>query len=331
MAGDLITRWDESDRAEGLIATGFLMLGPKMVGEDDPIKQKLDFADEQLATTSRALMALTIDCARCHDHKFDPVRSADYYAMLGIFTSTKTVLSYRVTSKLNATALASAEEDRRLAEIERRFDYHDDFVTNYNRATTPEAVVDEQRRAVQDALDDYFEIPKAMAAGEGDVRDLPVMIRGNHLTPGRIVPRGFPAVLDGTRSPRIAAGSSGRRELADWLTRDDHPLVARVMVNRIWKWHFGEGLVRTTDNFGALGERPTHPELLDWLASRFVESGWSIKSMHRLIMLTDAYRMAVTRDPAASEADPGNRLLWSANRRRMEAEALRDSVARGGG
>lgn len=326
IAGDVITRWGDEDRAEGLIATGFLMLGPKMVGEDDPVKQKLDFADEQLATTSRAILALTIDCARCHDHKFDPIRSSDYYSMLGMFTSTKTVLTYRVTSKLNATALDGPEQDRRLSEIERRFDYHSDFVTNYNRATTPEQVVKAQQEALEDALDEYFEIPKAMAVAEGEIEDLPIMIRGSHLTPGPTAPRRFPAILAGEQRTAISSGNSGRRELADWLTEPDHPLTARVMINRIWKWHFGEGIVRTPDNFGTLGDRPDHPELLDWLAQRFLESGWSIKSVHRLIMRSSAYQQAVTVSRNASEVDPENRLLWTANRRRMEAEALRDSL-----
>lgn len=326
LAGDLLTEWGDADRAEGLVATGFLMLGPKMVGEDDPVKQKLDFADEQLATTSRAFLALTVDCARCHDHKFDPISSADYYSMLGIFTSTKTVLTYRVTSKLNATALGGADADRSLSEIERRFDYHDDFVTNYNRATTPAQVVEEQKRARQDALDDYFRVPKAMAVSEGEVRDLPVMIRGSHLTPGVIAPRGVPRILNGSDQVRVGADRSGRLDLADWLARPDHPLVSRVMVNRIWKWHFGEGIVRTPSNFGTLGERPSHPELLDWLARRFVESGWSVKSMHRRIMLSDAYQMSTERNEDAAESDPENRLLWRANRRRLEAEAIRDAL-----
>ena len=325
LAGDVLTQWGDGNRSEGLVATGFLMLGPKMVGEDDPVKQELDFADEQLATTSRAFLALTIDCARCHDHKFDPIRSADYYALLGMFTSTKTVLSYRVTSKLNATALAGPETDRRLTEIERRFDYHSDFVTNYNRATTPRQVVEAQQEALEDALDDYFAIPKAMAVAEDEPGDLPVMIRGNHLTPGALAPRGFPAILAGEPQSPIRAGS-GRLELANWLARPDHPLTARVMANRIWKWHLGEGIVRTPDNFGTLGERPDQPALLDWLASRFVESGWSMKSLHRIVMLSDAYRRSYARDALGETNDPENRLLWRAHRRRMEAEAVRDTL-----
>ena len=326
LAGDILTDWGDADRAEGLIATGFLMLGPKMVGEDDPVKQKLDFADEQLATTARTFMALSVDCARCHDHKFDPIRSADYYSMLGIFTSTKTVLTYRVTSKLNATALVSAAENRRLSEIEKRFDYHNDFVTNYNRATTPKHVVEAQQAAEDDALAEYFSIPKAMAVAEGDVADLPLMISGNHLTPGPIAPRRFPAILAGERQSPIGSQGSGRLELAHWLTSKDHPLTARVMINRIWKWHFGEGLVRTPDNFGKLGETPDHPELLDWLALRFQTGGWSVKSMHRLIMLSDAYQRPAAKPGELAQTDPDNRQFSRANRRRMEAETLRDAL-----
>ena len=326
LAGDLMTDWGDDNRAESLIATGFLMLGPKMVGEDDPVKQKLDFADEQLATTTRAFLGLTIDCARCHDHKFDPISTQDYYSLLGIFTSTKTVLTYRVTSKLNAVALYTESDERRLSEIEEKFDFHDDFVTNSNLATTPEEVFNEHNEAIRVAKREYECIPKAMAVGEGEIADLPVMIRGSHLTPGDPAPRGFPAVLGGPEKSPIGPDRSGRLELAEWLSRPDHPLTARVMVNRIWKGHFGEGIVRTTDNFGLLGDRPDNRPLLDWLAARFVESGWSIKTMQRLIMLSDAYRMGSRPNAENTAIDPENRLLWRMHRRRMEAEVIRDSL-----
>ncbi len=325
LAGDLLTDWRDENRAEGLIATSFLMLGPKMVGEDDPVKQKLDFADEQLATTTRAFMALTVDCARCHDHKFDPIPTADYYSLLGIFTSTKTVLTYRVTSKLNAVALNSAADEKRLSEIEDSFDFHDDFVTNSNSATTPKEVIAEHKKAIEKAKQQYEAIPKAMAVTEGEIADLPVMLRGSHLTPGEPARRGFPRILGGRRAS-IGAAGSGRLELAQWLTQPDHPLTARVMINRIWKGHFGEGLVRSIDNFGLLGARPDNPALLDWLAARFVESGWSIKAMHRLVMLSQAYQMNSEPNPRYAEVDPENRLLWRMNRRRMEAEVIRDSL-----
>ena len=326
LAGDLMTDWGDDNRPEGLIATGFLMLGPKMVGEDDPVKQKLDFADEQLATTSRAFMALTVDCARCHDHKFDPITTEDYYSLLGIFTSTKTVLSYRVTSKLNATALLSERDEQRLTEIEDSFDFHDDFVTNSNSATTPKEVLEKHKKSIDLAKEQYEAIPKAMAVGEGEIADLPVMIRGSHLTPGETAPRRFPRILQGRTDHVIGSDRSGRLELAQWLTRPEHPLTARVMVNRIWKGHFGEGIVRSMDNFGLLADRRDNPGLLDWLTLRFVEDGWSVKAMHRRIMLSSAYRMSSSPNPRHAEIDPQNRLLWRMHRRRMEAEVIRDSL-----
>ena len=177
-----------------------------------------------------------------------------------------------------------------------------------------------------------LEIPRAVVVQDGGPADTPhagfhdavVYQRGNHLKPGKIVPRGFPRVLASEQQP-IREGS-GRRELARWLTRPDHPLTARVMVNRIWQHHFGFGLVRTSANFGARGEAPSHPELLDYLAARFVASGWSIKEMHRVMMLTSVYQQSTRASSAGLAADPENRLLWRANRRRLEAEEIRDSL-----
>jgi hypothetical protein len=176
-------------------------------------------------------------------------------------------------------------------------------------------------------------IPQAVVVQDGGpkgtrhegFKDAPVFLRGDHKRPGKVVLRGFPRILTGDRQERITQGS-GRLQLADWLTRPDHPLTARVMVNRIWQHHFGEGLVRTPNNFGERGERPTHPELLDYLAGRFVESGWSMKAMHRLIMLSSAYQQSSQADAASFATDPDNRLCGRMNRRRLEAEAIRDSL-----
>jgi len=178
-----------------------------------------------------------------------------------------------------------------------------------------------------------LDIPRAVVVQDGGPADTPhagfhdavVYLRGNHAKPGKTVPRGFPAALAGTQQTPIQEGS-GRRELARWLTRPDHPLTARVMVNRIWQHHFGYGLVRTSANFGIMGERPSHPELLDYLAARLVDSGWSIKKMHRLMMLSSTYQQSARTSAAGVAADPENRLLWRANRRRLEAEAIRDSL-----
>jgi hypothetical protein len=164
-----------------------------------------------------------------------------------------------------------------------------------------------------------------MGVTEGQIMDLKVHVRGSHLNLGTLASRGFPRVLSGNTAA-LGGKQSGRLELAHWFTRPDHPLTARVMVNRLWRWRFGRGIVATTDNFGALGDRPTHPELLDWLARRFVESGWSIKAMHRLMMLSATYQMASAHDAVAARVDPENLLYWRTNIRRLEVESLRDSV-----
>ncbi|HEY2252334.1 MAG TPA: DUF1549 and DUF1553 domain-containing protein [Planctomycetaceae bacterium] len=178
-----------------------------------------------------------------------------------------------------------------------------------------------------------LDIPRAVVVQDGGppgtphegFHDAVIFLRGNHAKPGKTVPRGFPVALAGSQQPAIREGS-GRRELVRWLTRREHPLTARVMVNRVWQQHFGFGLVRTSANFGVMGERPSHPELLDYLAARFVASGWSVKEMHRLMMLSSTYQQSTQTSAAGLAADPENRLLWRAHRRRLEAEAIRDSL-----
>ncbi|MGD9724152.1 MAG: DUF1553 domain-containing protein [Pirellulales bacterium] len=168
-------------------------------------------------------------------------------------------------------------------------------------------------------------LPTAMAVSEGKATDLQIHIRGSHLALGERSPRGFPRAF-GVQDPALPGDTSGRLQLAQWVTSPTHPLTSRVMVNRVWRWHFGAGILRSTDNFGNLGDRPSHPELLDWLAVRFVNSGWSVKALHRLIMLSSTYQMSTTYHAAAAATDPDNRLLWRMNRRRLEAEAVRDAL-----
>jgi hypothetical protein len=169
-------------------------------------------------------------------------------------------------------------------------------------------------------------LPETMAVSDNKAENLRVHLRGSHLTLGETVPRRFPRILAVDTPAPLDDSGSGRLPLAEWLVRPDHPLTSRVMVNRVWLWHFGEGLVRSPDNFGTLGERPTHPELLDWLARRFVEQGWSLKALHRLIMLSATYQMSTAHNERAAQLDPENRLWWRMNRRRLEAEALRDGL-----
>ncbi len=375
IAGDLMpSSDDEVVNNDRLTATGFLVLGPKMLAEDDPMKMEMDIIDEQVDTVGRVFMGLTIGCARCHDHKFDPIPTADYYALAGIFKSTKTMENHKVVAMWNEREVPTrAEKEAREAhkkEVARRDEELNTRVKDAcamirkgarDRVTSLlmivgntdrlELIVDLAKRPnslrdfsgystltdllnikqTRESIEKFQKaappIPKAM--GVEDHRTpthLRVHLRGNHLTLGDEAPRRFPQVLGGEKGKVTDLSKSGRLELAEWLTRPDHPLAARVMANRIWLGHFGEGILRTPDNFGHLGDRPDHPELLDWLASRFVENGWSIKAMHRLIMLSSSYQMSTRPNPEAALVDPDNRLLWHVARRRLEAEAIRDAI-----
>jgi cytochrome c553 len=499
IAGDLLPAKPGEVNTRGIIATGFLAIGLKLLAEQDKPKMVYDMVDEQLDATSRAFMGLTVTCARCHDHKFDPIPTKDYYSMAGIFASTKSLakvegtvsqiyfaplvsgpefaryeeqqknLEFRKKQILDITArestryrdglmprlaeymlAADAYQRRPVAEeglcvadfarrknlnpavLERWIDYlqpSDDIRPHLDRwfkarkegpaalAETAaayqkqfEATAAEWKRKldawhakVSEAVsrgttppdepmfeggkDRFFEsvamlaggpfhIPEAFPRGmfflrpdgdpeswlnslysdesnrriralEGEMADLRkngppeppmasavtegpsveqrVFIRGNVSSPGEPAPKRFLTILAGEDQTPITKGS-GRLELAEWLASPKHPLTARVMVNRIWQFHFGEGLVRTPNNFGKLGEAPTHPELLDYLATRFVESGWSVKKMHRLVMLSSAYQMSSRITKEQSEADPGNRLLSHFSRRRLDVEEIRDGL-----
>jgi mono/diheme cytochrome c family protein len=327
LAGDLLAHSDGASRHDELVvATGFLAIGPKMLAEDDPVKQQLDIVDEQLDTTCRVFMALTMGCVRCHDHKFDPLSMADYYGLAGILNSTRTMISFRVDSKWNTTGLGGSEAEFRVKDLEQIIDRHDNALVNGNTTAMSTDERAAHRRLLDQALKEYSSLPKAMSVAEGHVGDLEIRLRGNHLTRGAIVPRRFPTILAGVVSPAPGARQSGRLEFARWLTNDQHPLTPRVIVNRIWRWHFGQGLVGSVDNFGRLGETPSHPELLDWLARQFIADGWSLKKLHRLILRSQTWQMSATWDERAAQVDPQNRLLWRMPRRRMDAEVLRDAL-----
>jgi hypothetical protein len=334
IAGDLLPAADAATRHERLIATGLLAIGPKVLAEPDEKKMEMDIVDEQVDTLGRAVMGLTLGCARCHNHKFDPVSMEDYYGLAGVFQSTRTMETFKKVARWHENSLASPDElarkadhDRRVAALKEEIKALAEKKENARPEEPKRLPEAPKRRAELAELEKSApELPSAMGVAEGKVADAALLRRGNPLTPGDIVPRCFPTFLAGDAQPPLPAGQSGRLELARWLTRPDHPLTARVIVNRIWRWHFGQGLVRSVDNFGLLGERPSHPELVDWLARRFVADGWSVKAMHRLLMLSAAYRMSAERDPQAAEIDPDNRLLLRANVRRLEAESIRDSL-----
>jgi hypothetical protein len=627
LAGDLLPPSpDPAVNNERRVATGLLSLGPKMLAEDDPVKMEMDIIDEQVDTVGRAFMGLTLGCARCHDHKFDPLSTADYYALAGIFKSTKTMENFNVVAQWNEFPLISAEEKQKLEaheaalkvkreELEKRrhvardelvaaareragdylraaasvvatgsaevmlqpalgkdgkterkaarvleaesfvrgnvgrdmetygqgigvlintgalpnfaewevevaeagpyqLDYRlaaqdsrpvrlsvngrlahgraasettgswtpesqswfsagvvllrsgknvlrierDEPIPHFDKLaltswsaiagnapapSTPELVAaerglipelvsrwveavraarqkaDSPLRTLADAPGNADEVerlatrlglaerewralrakdpvavelpdaglaavrgllygaegpfgvrvteveqsfppaaaeavaalkgdldkltkerptpPMAMGVQEGKTTDLQICIRGSHLTLGDMTARRFPTILAGTSQTPFPATSSGRLELAKWLASPTHPLTGRVMVNRVWQGHFGRGLVRSPDNFGKLGDRPTNPALLDWLAATFTApravngnpmagSGWSLKALHRLIMLSNTYQMSTAPNPRAALIDPENRLNWRMDRRRLTAEEIRDSI-----
>jgi hypothetical protein len=321
IAGDLLAG-DAAKRNERLVATGFLSLGPKVLAEPDEKKMEMDIVDEQVDTLGRTVLGLTLGCARCHDHKFDPLSQDDYYGLAGIFMSTRTMEQFRKVARWHDNPIGSEQENAAKAAYDRE--------TGKLKDSIKSATADAEKkrlRAQLAVLEKKAPIaPTAMGVSEAKVVDAAILLRGNHLTPGKVIPRHFPSVLSGSRPKALAETQSGRLELAEWLTAKDHPLTARVMVNRLWRWHFGQGLVRSVDNFGRIGEKPSHPQLLDWLAVRFVEEGWSIKKLHRTILLSSTYRMGTAHDPKAAEIDAENRLLWRMSPRRLEAEEIRDAL-----
>ena len=466
VAGDLLPPPPgQSVNTAGIIATGFLALGPKLVAEQDKVKMFYDIVDEQIDVAGKAILGLSIACARCHDHKFDPISTKDYYSLASIFASTKQLAQIEGTvSKLYYAPLVAKDvaaqyeaHQQKIADGQKAIDtvisgeairYRDErapLLAQYmlaaqrvyaegaeltldksllqrwvdylkpskerrahlerwyqTDALNREAVAKEyqreflaeiaRRRQAQDAHrvqseaarargekpppppkflggDNRFfteiatgkgpltlpaqdppysetartqlekrkaellgikagappEPPFACAVGEDQPVEQRVFLRGNPDAKGDLVPKRFPTILAGEQQEPVRSGS-GRLELANWLASSSNPLPARVMVNRIWQGHFGQGLVRTPNNFGIAGERPTHPLLLDWLAAEFIRQGWSIKKIHRLIVLSSAYRMTSASTPVQREKDADNRWLSRFPIRRKTVEEIRDSL-----
>lgn len=469
LAGDLLPDVNEETR----VATGFLVLGAKVLAEPDREKLMMDTIDEQIDTTGKAFMGMSLGCVRCHDHKFDPIKQRDYYALAAIFKSTKTfgdsntgaikhwheyvfgsdddlsdfkvidaeiarlrkeasdwknsaMAKLRVEASEKATEylIASTEfgvSDSlvRITEVAERYGLHPRILHHCRRhlefnqqhavfhpwhqvqqsysstvlkaeaiqriygplfATATGSTVKESSdldpviksvvlpdsKLVAAALKDHSgfltippkpefafddetlaeynrrmevariyeskarDVPAAMGVADDTIlAKLPIHIRGNHLNLGEEVNRDFPEVMRSSNvRPVFPRHQSGRLEFARWMASTQHPLTARVYVNRVWRWHFGAGLARTTENFGVLGDRPSHPELLDWLAHWFMESGWSTKDLNRLILGSNTYRMSVLhpQESVAKKVDPDNRLLWKFRMQRLEPEQIRDSI-----
>lgn len=463
IAGDLLP---DASR-ETVTGTGFLVLGAKVLAEPDRDKLVMDTIDEQLDAIGKCFMGMTLGCVRCHDHKFDPIKQRDYYALAAIFKGTKTFgdsnfgaikhwneISYaspeekasltavnakiaekqaafntaksgamqklreRVRSQaalylataakhdssatLNEWALAGAKHGlhpRVLAHCRKHLEFHtedplfdawrdfasqgdlDAILCHYEslfdatqrawveaKNTDPKVTglsdpLQERARVALNDVGGFLAIPAKMehaldevtvenlhalatearliessapdetavmgVSDRGVIEGIPIHIRGSHRNLGDVVRRDFPEVMRAYgENPVFNRRSSGRLELAKWLSNPNHPLTARVIVNRVWRWHFGRGLVSSTENFGRLGDRPSHPELLDFLARWFIESGWSVKELNRLIMSSSVYQMA-SQNEATEQAmaiDPENQSLWRFRTQRLSAEQIRDSI-----
>ncbi|MGB0598522.1 MAG: DUF1553 domain-containing protein [Rubripirellula sp.] len=362
IAGDCLPNESHVDRDANYTATGLLALGPKSLNESSKEKFKMDVVDEQIDVVSRAFIGLTAACARCHDHKFDPIPQSEYYALAGIFASSETLYGTGRTNgnrnpgrvlalsgdTVKKTALADNNSGRQrkvyanqLKAAEKRLGALEQQLEKASSKKAGQAVEKKIRTVRQDIqraknrlkqVADVKQKPDSnavlvMAMVEGDkLNDTPLRVRGEPADHGPVVPRGFLTIASSGKPPSIAKDSSGRLELAEWIVDPANPLTARVMVNRVWQHLFGRGLVATVNNFGANGDRPSHPQLLDHLATTFNSDGGSVKRLIRRIMTSRVYRLSSMDDESGLAKDPGNLLLWRMNQRRLEAEVLRDSM-----
>ena len=324
VAADLMPGTTKEEQA----ALGFFGLGAQYYKNTDKARAIADELDDRVDTLARGFLGLTVACARCHDHKFDPIPTQDYYSIAGVFHS----------SRLADIPMASPETMARFQAAKKRVEGADKAMKEFFKAhkVKPNQMkklpADQQARAKElkaalDAAKKAVPPPPPVTHGiaEAKAQDLKVYLRGNPRTPGAVAPRRMLRILAGDEPPPFKKGS-GRLELAEALADARNPLTARVIANRLWLHTFGKGIVGTPSNFGALGEKPTHPELLDWLASELVRSGWSLKHLHRLMVTSTAYRRSSTPHEAGERKDPGNALLWRANRRRLEVEQWRDAL-----
>jgi hypothetical protein len=371
---------EKLDHLNARIATGMYTIGPvyheaALNGE----QLRYEWLSDVVDTTGSAFLGLTIQCARCHDHKFDPISQRDYHRLMAVFSGSEPrdipvthkmnlfgfysgypnlvrVEAYkgaiqridhavreRVTEQIKARfgpdviAAFSVAKEKRTAAQQRVAAPLEEALTNaglrenaagkeFDPPYTPQERDDRERLIYElgkVALKAQFTYPAATVLAHSDVR-YPVHMtnRGDWRSKGEEVTPGLPGVFGSD----AAFGPQKRKVLAQWLARKDNPLTARVMVNRIWQGHFGQGIVRSANDFGRQGELPSHPELLDWLAVEFMERGWSVKSIHRLLMLSNTYRMSSEFDQRNASIDAQNRYLWRMNRQRLDAETLRDAV-----
>ena len=359
IAGDLLPANSVPERNQKNIATGFLALGLRSLQEPDLQVYRAEEVAEQIDTLGRAFMGLTLGCARCHDHKFAPIPTRDFYALAGILQSTQMLAGFgrldpdekaMVRSDLlipvstdPTTASEVRQRSMELAQkLEELYSEKLELQRSLREIQDAGAFDKEANDAVSAKLKETNDLwkqwniefrnkyPLAMGVREGEkVRDAAIQIGGDPYNPGTVVPRGFLQVLStGEKLEELAMDNetSGRLQLARWVSRPENPLTARVMVNRIWKHLFGRGLVRTVDNFGPSGESPSHQKVLDYLAVEFMENGWSVKHIVRQIVTSRTYRLSTDHEPGNYAIDPENVYLWRMNSRRLEVEAFRDAV-----
>tara|TARA_B100001123_G_scaffold163094_1_gene187956 strand:+ start:901 stop:3405 length:2505 start_codon:yes stop_codon:yes gene_type:complete len=382
IAGDILTKDKFDERyAEQVIATGFVGL-TRRYGTIEYQHQHL-IVEDSIEATGRAFLAMSFRCARCHDHKFDPVTTRDYYGLYGIFASTQypfagaEVFSSLRTPRLNFISLATSKEGIKKAADFRQSVVHlrqeiaglrtgpmglklagiGDEITKldaqiksgefsgieFTRLQKAIAEKTQKRKEISDAIiakeealrkslprsDLPPDLPSAYAVTEGSPFNCPIHKGGQPTQPGEVVPRGLPSFLSGGEPIAISGTQSGRLQLARWLTNTDlrsGRLLARVICNRVWLHHFGEGIVRTPNNFGLNGAKPTHPELIDFLAQHLIANEWSLKSIHRLIVTSRTYQLASRSSRENEVIDPENKSLWKYARRRLSAEAIRDRI-----
>ncbi len=353
LAGDLLPATTEPARRQQTIATGYLAIARRFGSQANEFHLTMEDAIDNLGKT---FLGLSVSCARCHDHKFDPILQKDYYGLYGIlnsaryaFPGTEVLRHPKDFIPLGGPEAAATQQkyDDEMSTLDRKIKNLRDERLRAEAAaahkggsaaapTAGRTVAEIDRDiaagvARQAELDQNPpKVEKAYAVTEGTIANAKIQIKGDPGHPGDEAPRAFLQVLGGQTLPPDEKGS-GRLELARWITDPKNPLTARVMVNRIWQFHFGKGIVQTPSDFGSRGKRPTHPELLDYLASRFAASGWSLKSMHRLMMLSRTYQQSSESDSKNAALDTENDQLWRFDRRRLSAEEIRDSLMAVGG
>jgi len=372
LAGDLLSTTDPVLHDEHILATGFLNVGMKTLGEMDKLQYELNIADEQIDATCHAFLALSVNCARCHDHKFDPIPTSDYYALAGIFRSTQNLAGVESNNvQMDAGVMplgmdGKARMERVKQHAQKLSEMKKEYVEVAKRRTTmreelvkagvepekAESQIDTMPKEMAEKLSTLVTLDKSVEEFKTKIKTMqdtmpapppvamavqdkeqplncPIFDKGEVKKPLPEVPRGALTAVP-VKLAAIGAKDSGRRQLAEWIADGKNPLTARVMVNRVWLHLFGRGLVETPDNFGKMGGKPSHPALLDDLAARFVQQGWSVKKLIRELVLSRAYQMnsSLAGSSAADSQliDPANVLLWHANRKRLEAEPLRDAM-----